>query len=207
MRMGSSGNVLETMFGLWSCLAAWQLFSETCNRSAAAITENAPLVKRTAFPLGLIPVAVLSSSAIGTLVSYLLILGVHILVVGMPPVGWALLPMAIVPLMLTSLGTAYVLATAAVFVRDVRHALPLVLQVGLLVTPVLYPADRIPPALSWISKLNPLTPMFEALRAFVLGGEWTGWRALALVAAASVAYVAAAYKIFNTFKPEFADVV
>lgn len=206
MRMGAGANVLETVFGLWACLAAWQVFAETANRASGMMFDNAALVKRTAFPLALLPISSLFTAFIGACVSYALIFAVYLALVGVPPLTWVLLPATFFPLALFSLGSSYLLASLGTFVRDVRHAVPLAVQVGMLVSPILYPADKVPQSIAWISLLNPLTPVFEAIRSAMLG-EGLHWSRLALVTAVSLAYCVVTFKLFCKRAPEFADVV
>jgi lipopolysaccharide transport system permease protein len=206
MRIGAGGNVLETVFGLWACLSAWQVFAETANRASGMMFENAALVKRTAFPLALLPISSLLTALIGTCVSYALIFAIYVVLAGCPPLTWISLPAAFVPLALFSLGTSYLLASLGTFVRDIRHAVPLAVQVGMLLSPILYPADKVPSVIKWVSQLNPLTPVFEAIRSSMLG-EGLHWSQLASVTAVAAVYCVATFHLFRKRAPEFADVV
>lgn len=206
MRIGSGANVLDTVFGLWACLSAWQVFAETANRASGMMFDNAALVKRTAFPLALLPVSSLLTAICGAIVSYALISAIYLALAGWPPLTWLALPLAFVPLCLFALGTSYLLAAIGTFVRDVRHAVPLAVQVGMLVSPILYPADKIPAAIGWVSLINPLTPVFEAVRSAMLGEALHGWR-IAATTAVAAAYCVATFHLFRKRAPEFADVV
>ncbi|MNU37773.1 Teichoic acid translocation permease protein TagG [compost metagenome] len=207
LRVGGADDVRSTVIGLWACLGAWQLFSETANRSSGMMFDNAALVKRTSFPLALLPISIVITSFVGVIVSYALISCLFVLLIGFPPVTWLLMPLAFVPLAVFALGTSYILASLGTFVRDVRHAVPLAVQVGMLVTPILYPADRIPKVLSWFSVINPLTPIFETVRALMLGSMAAPWERLAVVTAVSMIFCVLAYALFRKRAPEFADVV
>lgn len=207
LRVGGGDDVRSTVVGLWACMSAWQLFSETANRSSGLMFDNAALVKRTAFPLALLPISVVITSFVGVIVSYALISCIFVLLIGMPPITWLLMPLVFVPLGVFALGTSYILASLGTFVRDVRHAVPLAVQVGMLVTPILYPADRIPKVLSWFSAINPLTPIFETVRALMLGSTTAPWERLAIVTAVSLVFCVLAYALFRKRSPEFADVV
>lgn len=207
LRVGNADDVRSTVVGLWACLAAWQLFAETANRSSAMMFDNAALVKRTSFPLALLPLAVVMTSFVGVLVSFTLISLLFLFLVGTPPLTWLLMPFAFAPLAIFALGSSYLLAAVGTFVRDVRHAIPLAVQVGMLLTPILYPADRIPKILEWFSIINPLTPIFETIRALVLGNLNAPWERLGVVAAVAVVYCVLSYSLFRKRSSEFADVV
>jgi lipopolysaccharide transport system permease protein len=207
MRVGAAADVRSTVIGLWACISAWQIFAETANRSSSLMLDNGALVKRTSFPLALLPISVVFTSFVGVLVSYALISILFVIMVGMPPLTWLLMPLAFVPLAIFALATSYLLASVGTFVRDVRHAIPLGVQVGMLVTPILYPADRIPQVLSWFSLVNPLTPVFETIRALMLGSATAPWERLGVVTVVSVVFCILAFALFRKRSPEFADVV
>lgn len=207
LRVGGADDVRSTVIGLWACLAAWQLFAETANRSSGMMFDNAALVKRTSFPLALLPIGIVMTSFVGVIVSYSLISLLYLFLVGVPPLTWLLMPVAFVPLAIFGLGTSYFLAAIGTFLRDVRHAVPLAVQVGMLVTPILYPADKIPKMLAWFSVINPLTPIFETIRALVLGNMSAPWERLGIVAGVAVVFCVFSYALFRKRSSEFADVV
>lgn len=207
LRVGSGDDIKATVVGLWACLAAWQLFSETANRSSGMMFDNSAMVKRTSFPLALLPQAVVLTACVSVSVSYALVSVIYIALIGFPPITWLVMPLAFVPLALFALGTSYLLAAVGTFIRDVRHAIPLCVQVGMLVTPILYPADRIPSALAWFSLLNPLTPVFESIRALMLGSGSAPWERLGVVTLVAVVFCIGSYILFRKRSPEFADVV
>jgi ABC-type polysaccharide/polyol phosphate export systems, permease component len=207
MRVGAGDSVKETIIGLWACLAAWQLFAETSNRSSSLMIDNAALVKRTSFPLALLPIAAVITAGLGVLVSYSLVAMIYICLMGVPPLTWLLMPIPFVSLAIFALGVSYLLVSIGTFVRDVRHAVPLCVQVGMLVSPILYPADRIPSALAWLSAINPLTPIFETIRALMLGNISAPWEKLAAVTIVGIVISVASFTLFRKRTPEFADVV
>ena len=55
--------------------------------------------------------------------------------------------------------------------RDVGIALPFVLQVGMYLSPIVYPASLVPEKIRWLYELNPIAAMVKAMRWVVLGSE------------------------------------
>jgi len=107
---------------------------------------------------------------------------------------------------------AITLATSAVLVylRDLRHALPLLLQFALFATPVAYGLDAIThnsrAFLLVYSALNPLGPVIDGFRRTLLFGRPPDWPALGIGAASSLVLLAASYKLFKRLETGFADI-
>ena len=94
-----------------------------------------------------------------------------------------------------------------VHVRDVRHALPLALQLGLFVTPVVYSFDSIQP--KWrplYSILNPMAPVIDSYRSTILLGEALRWGLLGLGALSSAVALVIGFVAFKRLETSIADV-
>jgi ABC-type polysaccharide/polyol phosphate export permease len=121
-----------------------------------------------------------------------------------PPARFAPLPFlaALLGALVLAAGLGTFLSALTIFVRDIRNVLPLVMQLGLLVTPVAYPADRLP---KWLS-YNPVAVFVEGFRSSLLRQPGpTGARWLAASAVTAAVFVAGlAY--FHTVESRFPDV-
>jgi len=53
--------------------------------------------------------------------------------------------------------------------RDVRYAIPFLVQLWLFASPVIYPASIVPPKWKWVLAINPMTGVIEGFRASILG--------------------------------------
>jgi lipopolysaccharide transport system permease protein len=111
--------------------------------------------------------------------------------------------------MLTAL-LAFAIATwlAAVTVqyRDVRHALPFMLQAWFFVTPIIYPISVIPAKWRWIVYINPLTGIIEGIRAAVAGRGF-GWSMLITSAGITAVIFAAGIYGFRRTERTIADLI
>jgi len=202
----------------YSALLPWTYFSMTVTAIGTSLVTNRDLLTKVYFPRTIIP----SSSAIRGLVD----MGVaSIMLVGMivyyhfqtAPPGqpewsfqptWALLlwPMLLIPLVMFTLGVGMIFAALNVKYRDVRHALPFFVQMGLFLTPVIYPTSRVPESLQGLIALNPLCGIIESFRTALLAGE-VNWPQLgtSLVVTAVVFCVGILY--FRKTERSFADIV
>ncbi|MCV9963902.1 ABC transporter permease [Pararhizobium sp. BT-229] len=205
-RMDGTGAV-GTFMTLWFCVSLWQCFAEAVGRSASIISDNSALVKRTPFPLAALPPSVLATSLMGLSVSYCLGLVVYIAILGVPPLTWLLIPVILTPFLCMTLGAVYLISAIGAFSKDIKYILPLCLTVGMLVSPVLYPASRIPASLGFVAQFNPMTPVFEALRSAVLGRAVAEWTSLAAVSAFALVFAGVSFSFFRRKSVEFADVL
>jgi lipopolysaccharide transport system permease protein len=90
--------------------------------------------------------------------------------------------------------------------RDVRYALPFLLQLWMFATPVIYPSSLMPERWRWVLAVNPLTGLIEGFRASLLGRPLM-WGALGYSAAITVLVVVYAALYFRHTERHFADIV
>jgi ABC-type polysaccharide/polyol phosphate export permease len=103
-------------------------------------------------------------------------------------------------------GLTLIISAVLVFFRDLRHALPVILQLGLFATPVAYGMDVVPESLQVAySALNPLAPVIDGYRRTILLGLPPDWQLLAPGAVVAVALLVAGYAMFKRMEPGFAD--
>ena len=155
---------------VFTALVAWTAFHTAVLGAVPTLVHNAGLIRKTWFPREALPLATVLAVGLDLCAGLVLWLG-WLLVAGP---GWspALLWTPVLVLVLLAFTTACALAGAALNVRfrDVKHALPLLLQVLFFATPIVYPADVLPAPWRRILDLNPLTGVVEGLRDIGLAG-------------------------------------
>jgi len=90
--------------------------------------------------------------------------------------------------------------------RDVKYAAPFFLQMGLFLTPVIYPLQWIPDRYRLIVALNPMVGIVEGCRYAVLGSPLPS-SVVAVSAAASVLLFVLGMYAFRAMERTFADVI
>lgn len=183
----------------------WIMFTEGLQRAMASIGGNAGLIRKVAFPHRLLVYAAVLASVAVHAAGFIAVL-VVLKALG-EPIRFAALPIAfllLVPYMLLAAGLGAALAAFTVMLRDVEHAVPIVLSMLLYASPILYPASLVPPVLAWWLKVNPVAWFSERLREVLLGGAGLVAGDLAM-AAACVAIFALGLWIFNRISPHFED--
>jgi ABC-type polysaccharide/polyol phosphate export permease len=108
-----------------------------------------------------------------------------------------------------TLGVTLAISAIVVYARDLRLVLPLAIQVGLFVTPVVYGASSISHSKAFLlvfSAINPLVPVIDGMRATVLHGGTPEWASLGVGAATSLIYLLGGFMLFKRLETGMADI-
>jgi ABC-2 type transport system permease protein len=204
---------------LLSGLLVWNFFTAALNSGTGAVVAGAGLVKKVWFPREILPLASVGAA----LVHFFLQLTVLLLaLVGLRhPVAWtelALLPLALLDLILLAAALSLLFSVGNVYLRDMAHFVELALMAWFWVTPIIYPWTQLTKALrghTVIALLNPVTPIVLTFqRAFygnfgnVIPPNLTfGWyfRNLAIVTAGVLILLAIALRVFSRLEGNLAE--
>lgn len=176
--VGGSESKVEFAMVLFSGLMAFNVFAENINRSPSLILSNVSYVKKVVFPLEILPIVVLGSAGFHFMVSLLVWITFHLVFLGLPPITVLLLPLAVLPLVLLSLGFSWLLASLGVFLRDIGQIVGVLTMALMYMTPIFYPISVLPPEYQGWMSLNPLTNSIEQVRNVMMWGtglDWSSW--------------------------------
>jgi lipopolysaccharide transport system permease protein len=192
---------------LFAGMTVFALFSDVIVRAPTLVIANTNYVKRVMFPLEILPVVHMGTALFHFLVAMVAWFLSAWWVLGSVPWTAVLLPIVIVPLILGTLGIAWLLASLGVFLRDLAQTIGLVVTAMLFLTPIFYPLDAIPERYRpWI-RINPLTTVIEQSRELLILGRVPPMLEVAVcwVAALAIAWLGFAW--FQKTRKGFADVV
>jgi len=194
-------------FILFAALIPFNLFSEVVNRSPGLILSYPNYVKKVVFPLHILPIVALGSAFADSLVSLaLLLIGLMVSLHNLP-LTVLLLPLAYLPILLITLGTAWFLAALGVYVRDVGPAINIITRLFFFLTPIVYPLERIPQKYLWVMKFNPLSSVVEAFRDILVWGKPLNWAEWSIWFMAGICITILGYTWFMKTRTGFADVL
>ena len=183
----------------------WLMFSESVQRGMGAIAANAGLIRKVALPTHLLVLAaVLACYAVHFagfvgILAVLALMGENIHLAGIPmAVG------ILVPYMLLASGIALALAALQTLLRDVEHAVGLLMSILFYASPILYPASFVPEQWRGVVQANPLAYLSERLREALLGRAMPVPEDLAMLAIGLAVFLAGLW-IFHRISPYFEE--
>jgi ABC-type polysaccharide/polyol phosphate export permease len=189
-------------------LIPWTLFSSSITSGGQSLIQNKELLNKVYCPREVFPIAGVAVASIDALVQIVLLGGMFALFVFAPRVTSLWIPVLLVVQMVFTLGVTLLISGVVVYLRDLRHALPVILQLGLFATPVAYGMDEyIPESLQTVYSIaNPLAPVIEGYRRVILFGQPPEWDLLVPGAISAFAMLLIGYVIFKRLETGFADV-
>ena len=118
-----------------------------------------------------------------------------------------LLPLDLVPQLLFTLGLSYLMAVAGTYVPDIRETLRAVIRATFFITPILWPAGRVPEEWSFLVDYNPLAVLVNAYRDLIINGELPGVESAMWFSLFAAALFVVGLVVFNRVKHNFADLL
>jgi lipopolysaccharide transport system permease protein len=162
----------------YTALVPWIYFSTTLSLCGTSLVSNSDLLTKVYFPRRIMPIATTLSGLVDFGISALLIIGLLVYYQIRPDVHVLLWPAVTILLGLLTYGLGLFVAALTVKYRDVKYAIPFIIQLGLFVTPIIYPASMVPDKWRLLVVLNPLTGIIEAFRSAVIPARPMQWELL-----------------------------
>ncbi len=151
-------------------IVLWNFFAEATMVGASSVVANGDLIRKISIPRYLVVIAS-SVSALINLGLSLVIVYIFTVANGITPtLSWFLLPLVILELLIFSVGTAFVLATAYVKYRDVTYIWEVVLQAGFYASAVIVPMIVVPKQLHDWFFMNPIVQIIQDARNILIAG-------------------------------------
>jgi ABC-type polysaccharide/polyol phosphate export permease len=187
-------------------LAVWTYHASSVTRATQSLVGNAPLVTKVYFPRLLVPVATVLPGLVDLALS-LVMLGVLLGAYRVAP-SWAVLtlPLWVVALVATTLAVGLWLSALNVQYRDVNHAITLLVQLWLFVSPVAYPSSMVRGGWRLLYALNPMAGVIDGFRWALVRGPRPGPTLLVSLAVTAV-LLASGVLYFQRTERRFADVI
>jgi lipopolysaccharide transport system permease protein len=213
--------VFTTVFGHWAgipsegvpyplfsfaALVPWTYFSGALAGAVGSLVSHADMLRKIWFPRLLLPFSMIAARLLDLFVTAVLLIFMMVWYAQPPTLAVFALPFLVLIMLLTVTGLSLWLAALAVQYRDVNHALPLVLQLLLYATPVIYPANIVPPEFQRIYALNPMVGVIEGLRASLFGLRTMPWELIGIGGLVAVFLFLVGLRFFLSREHVFADV-
>lgn len=190
---------------VYTALLPWTFFANSLTLSIPSLVTNMALVSKIYFPreilplsailVGLVDFAIASSIYVALLLYYDVSVGVMALLV----------PVVLLVQVLFTFAIALGASAVNVFYRDIRFVIPLVIQIWLYLTPVIYPVDMVPERYQPIYFLNPMAVFVDTYRRLLLFDQMPQWQYLGFAVALSSILMCISFRYFRSAERQFAD--
>ncbi len=204
---GLSTNGVPYPLFVVSGLVPWFYFSNATSGASGSVVGNTQLISKVYFPRLAIPLAAVTANLVDLSIG----LGLELVLLIAFGVGltWNLLavPLLVIVMVLTAMGVSVWLSALDVQYRDVRYAVPFLIQVWLFATPVIYSTGDVPDRWRPVLALNPMTGVIEAFRWALLGTGDPPLMALGGSILLVLLLLATGLLYFRRMERTFADVI
>lgn len=202
-RMPSEG--LPYSVFVYAAVLPWTFFSTAVSNGTNSLISHTQLVTKIWFPREILPLSYITAALFDFLVASTLLVAL-MLYHGVEPTAYIWLAIPIVAL-IAVLASAIALAMAALQVRfrDVGLAMPLLLQVWMFLSPVVYPYSQVPARFRPLYQLNPMAGLIEGFRRVTIQGQPPDGHLILISLLVSAALLPACYVYFKFVDATIAD--
>jgi lipopolysaccharide transport system permease protein len=201
-----SENVPYAVFA-YAALLPWTYFSSALTNATSGLVTHSQLVTKVYFAREILPLTYVSAALFDFAVASSFLVGLFIYFrIGLTIYALWAIPILVV---LTMLVTAFSLFFSVMQVRfrDVGVAMPLLLQVWMFASPVVYPLSAVPQRLRGVYALNPLAGVIENFRRVVLQGVAPDFYSLGVSVLIAALLLPLSYLYFKRVEATMADII
>jgi lipopolysaccharide transport system permease protein len=191
----------------YAALLPWTFFSSALTNATTGLVNHSTLVTKVYFAREILPLTYVSAALFDFCVASFFLIALFVYY-GVSLTVYALWAIPILVL-LTMLATALSLVFSVIQVRfrDVGVAMPLLLQVWMFASPVVYPLSAVPQRWRGLYALNPMVGVIENFRRAVLQGVDPDFHSLAVSAVIAAVLLPIAYLYFKKVEATMADII
>ncbi|GKS58926.1 transport permease protein [Nitrospira sp.] len=191
----------------YAALVPWSYVAKSLDRAGFSVVAESNLITKVYFPRMIVPFSATLGGLVDFGIAFILLFAMMIWF-GIP-VGWQIVALPFFVLMIVTISTAVSLWLAALYVRyrDVGALVPLLTQVWMFASPIVYPVSIVPKDWQWLYSMNPIVGVIQGFRWTLLGAQppdpfvlMQNMIAIGLILIGGMAY-------FNRMERTFADVI
>jgi lipopolysaccharide transport system permease protein len=192
---------------VYAGLLPWTYFANAVSASGNSLVGSANLITKVYFPRIVVPASAALAGLLDFFIALFVLAALMIWYQVLPGPGILLFPFLVALTFLCAVGVGLWLSALNVQYRDIRYAIPFLIQVWMFVSPVIYPVSLVHGRYQWLLALNPMGGVIHAYRASLLGRQPIDWGLLALSTLVILALFLGGLYYFRRMEKVFADVV
>lgn len=192
---------------LYSALVPWTYLTKSLDRSSFSVVAESSLVTKVYFPRIVIPLSATAGGLVDFAIAFVLLVGMMFWYGILPSWNILTVPFFLLLTVATTLSVSLWLAALYVKHRDIAALVPLIAQVWLFASPVIYPASLVPDRWQWLYNLNPMVGVIEGFRWALLNKPAPSLGPMILNALVISGLLICGMAYFNRTERAFADVI
>ena len=190
-------------------LIPWTFFASAVGQGGMSLLQNLQLINKINCPREVFPLAMVGVAVVDTLTSMLAVVALFVINTTLPHplvLLWTIPFIAIE--VLFAMGVSLLVSSLVVHIRDIRHVLPVVIQMGLIFTPVIWSFAKMTHRTQIIySALNPLGPVIDGWRKTALRGVAPDLTMIGIASISSIVFFFVGFRVFKRLEASFADLL
>jgi lipopolysaccharide transport system permease protein len=191
----------------YAALLPWTFFATALSNGTNSLVAHTQLITKVYFPREILPLTYVIAGVFDFAIGFIVLLGLlawyH---VPLTVHAWSLIPIVVL-LAAWTLAVALVLAAVQVRFRDVGVALPVLVQLWMFASPVIYPLSVVPASWRAWYLLNPMAGIVASSRTVLLEGHAPDAWPLRIAVIVTAAALPLAYLFFKRAEATMADVI
>jgi lipopolysaccharide transport system permease protein len=192
----------------YAALLPWTCFSESLNRSSNSVIADANLIMKVYFPRIIIPLSSVLVPLVDFIFAFIVLLGLMLYFHYAPTILMLWVPIFLFLELLLAFGLGLWFSAINVKFRDVRHAVPFLIQLLMFASPVIYSSSFVPERFQVAyGIINPMSGIIEGFRWAILGTTPPSYMQLLTSAAIIIIILVTGFFIFQRRQTEFADLI
>jgi len=213
IRMKPGAPTIDSALLIFCGMVPWLAFAEGLQRATNSIVDNANLIKKVAFPAGILPSHIIVSTMLNMLVGMAILAAAMLALKGRISAALVFLPVMLLLQFVFTVGLAWFFCSVNVYFRDTTHIVAMLLMIWMFCTPIFYPAEMIyrnptiPKIFADVYSVNPMALLVQAYRNIFYDGALPQARVIGALAAWAVIAFLIGYLTFRRAQWKFADLV
>lgn len=188
-------------------LVPWTFFANGLSQASNSLVGSANLIKKVYFPRLVVPISSVISGTLDFMLGFIVLIGIILFYGIVPTSNIIYVPSLVLLAFATALGVGLWFSAMNVQFRDVRYAVPFLIQIWMFATPIVYPSSLLSEPWRTLYGLNPMVGVVEGFRWALLGTEMAPAPMIAVSALAALVILISGACYFRRMEKTFADVV
>jgi lipopolysaccharide transport system permease protein len=191
----------------FAALVPWTFFANSLGLASNSLVNSTDMIKKIYFPRLIMPTATVLAGGVDLALAFLVLLGMMAFYGLAPTINVIWVPVFVLLAVVSSLGVSLWLSALYVQFRDVRYAIPFLIQAWFFATPIAYPGSLLSEPWRTLYGLNPMVGVVEGFRWSLLGTQTALGSTVAISACVAVCLLVSGAFYFRRVERTFADVV